>query len=118
MSLSEATIVALRADLQRLEAEHDALREKISAIRRLLGVQDPSGESDTSERELLRDVLLNIIKQQGPMKAAQVTGILRERGFIVPGKTDLHHRVYNEFFRLMRNGVVNRRKTGEFEIAM
>lgn len=117
MALSDTTIAALRADLKRLVDEQEELEDKIAAIRRLLEVVDPSGEEDPSERESLRDVLLAIIEARGPMKAAQVTGILRDRGFTVPGKTDLHHRVYNEFFRLMKAGVVNRRKTGEFEFA-
>lgn len=69
------------------------------------------------ERGALKNAILAILRTHKKMKAARVTTILRSREYQVAGKTDLHHRVYNELFRLYKAGVVRRNDdTGDFEV--
>lgn len=116
MPLSEATLRDLREELNDLLEEQQRIGARIQAIRNLLGDPVAVVGGSPEERVSLKDTILGIVGKE-PMKAAAVTAILRDYGYTVPGKTDLHHRVYNEMFRLMRTGILNRLPSGDFEVA-
>lgn len=115
MPLSESVLGELREELNELLEEQQRVGARIQAIRHLLGDPVAILAGSPEERASLKDTILGIVGKQ-PMKAADVTAILRDYGYTVPGKTDLHHRVYNEMFRLMRTGILHRLPTGEFEV--
>jgi hypothetical protein len=115
MPLSESTLAELRDELNELLDDQQRIGARIQAIRNLLGDPTAFVAGSPEERISLKDTILSYLTKK-PMRAAEVTAILRDYGFSVPGKTDLHHRVYNEMFRLMRTGVLRRLDTGEFEI--
>jgi hypothetical protein len=117
MPLSDAVIAELRAELEHLRAQEESIARRLKAIRLLLGESEAPSMESTTERGALKKVILDILRTHRKMKAAQVTTILRSREYQVAGKTDLHHRVYNELFRLYKAGVVRRNDgTGDFEM--
>lgn len=117
MSLSDAVISELRAELEDLRVQEESIAQRLRAIRLLLGESTTQSVESPPERGALKNAVLAILRTHKKMKAAQVTTILRSRDYQVAGKTDLHHRVYNELFRLYKAGVVRRNDdTGDFEV--
>lgn len=117
MSLSDAVMFELRAELEDLRAQEELIAQRLKAIRLLLGESTAQSMEPSAGRGALKNAILAILRTHKKMKAAQVTTILRSREYQVAGKTDLHHRVYNELFRLYKAGVVRRNEdTGDFEV--
>jgi hypothetical protein len=130
MPLSDATIIELRSELLSLKDRRRDLDRRISAIESLLG-SEPGGTAQGSLLPVephrvvepvpagLRASALQILaKSDRPMKAPEIAAVLLKQGFQNTASTSLSTRIYNDFYRLSKDGhVVKRDEDGRFILA-
>lgn len=133
--LSHAVTKELHAELKSIDSEIETLRERADAIRKVLGeppqltIRWPTGEmrpvpvritdaSIPSEYEgmTLREVVKSHLRKHPGWKAADVTQALRAEGYSRGGSTRFSHRVYNEIWRMQKDGLVEKDADGGFTL--
>lgn len=114
MALSENAVRELRAELRSIEEEIRALEASADALRQVLGEgQQVSllGEAMLPARpSSFKAMVVTVIRENPGIRVPAIKAILKERGWMPDGNTDLGHRVYNEVWR-MANKTMEVRKT-------
>lgn len=135
MSFSPAVLAELHAEVESLQKQRLDIDERIDAIRRLLGNKLPGQPSGRPARvpldtnaflalsepeppplptQTVKSVVFSVLKERPGVKAAAITKLLRERGYQTNGPTRLSHRVYNELWRMAKDGEVTKTPDGRF----
>jgi hypothetical protein len=119
MNLSKNTTKELQRELAALKLKRQQLDTKIAAVEAILTpevvpavplVVSPAGIRPTGsparpqnlpfKGQPLRAAIQTVMRQQPGLQPLLVTQALRDGGFDLHGKTDLHTRVYNELWRM------------------
>jgi hypothetical protein len=126
--LSRVVLAELQDELTRLAKEEEFIRQRIAAIRSILGMDlvdepdapqvtaaaivTPAAVTPKSVKALVKDVL----RERPGVKSAVVTRILKLRGFHPGGQTRITHRVYNEIWRMVKTGEAEKTEQGGFRL--
>jgi hypothetical protein len=130
MALSTAVMKELQAELTGIEGEITTLQERADAIRKVLGespqlvvrwtaprhgaIVRPQVIPQQYEGMTLRQVVSTKLKAHPGWKSADVTQALRKEGYSRGGSTRFSHRIYNEIWRMEKDGLVARDAKGGF----
>ena len=142
MPLSASAIAELDNELEDLRRQRTRLNERIQALEKILHIDrtpetaddgmltvvakivtDPPPSAQLPIRDLgmapwgaptVKSVVLGVLKENPGVKAAAITRILRSRNFRTNGPTRLSHRVYNELWRMARDGEITKTPDGRF----
>jgi hypothetical protein len=136
MPFSPAVLAELHTELERLQKQRLDIDDRIDAIRRVLGDKLPGQPSrvplnvellegliardalsqplPTPPTPTVKSVVFSVLKERPGVKAAAITKLLKERGFKTNGPTRLSHRVYNELWRMHRDGEITKTPDGRF----
>lgn len=134
MPFSPAARRELKEELARIEGERVRLGIRANAIRQIL-----EGEEQEQRSLLMLDEppapeplplvavpprpgtfkasVAAVIRERPGIRVPQITGVLRNRGWLPSGTTDLGHRVYNEVWRMLQRNEVRKDETGGLELA-
>jgi hypothetical protein len=134
MSLKKTTVTDLQRELRteqaqyvRLQAQCTKCGERIEVLKKILGKDRPRKTPISPARNVTQtrsrsgrgkwvtstDVI-NALRQHPGSKAAAITKAMREQGFKTKGR--LSHRVYNELWRLAREGRISKTSDGRFTL--
>ena len=98
-------VAQLEARLQWLKTRQDALRL----------ILDQETAPDAGLRQLgVRDAARAVLKEAGALKPAQVTQILRDRGYQFKGKMKPGARVGQELWAMAKSGTLSKNSAGEY----
>lgn len=129
MGLSASVIAELRGELDSLVAQRDHIEDRINAVKKVLGIESSAvvtRETPTVGRvkvqmafgkgKSVKTVVKDVLRANPGARAADVTSFLRQRGYTTGGGSSLSHRVYNEIWRMARDGEVRKNPDGGFTI--
>lgn len=107
----------LQEDIERFAEQTERLRKRYEAIAELLGDEPALAVPTDGFAEMgLRDAMRTVLKEAGILKPVQVTRILKARGFLNKGKTDLSVRVSNDLWKLAKVGQLQKNANGEYRL--
>ncbi|HXG88114.1 MAG TPA: hypothetical protein VNJ02_07245 [Vicinamibacterales bacterium] len=133
MTLNPSALAELRRAVAGLVAERALIDEGIAAIRRVLAHYDtaefpqrvplaaPADDQQPAKTDkyagmTMREVVSVHLRAHPGWKAADVTRVLRLEGYSRAGATRFSHRVYNEIWRMERDGLVTKNEHGGFHL--
>lgn len=137
MALNQTTLKALRNELASLLTKRRDIDVMIHSVQAVLSrfadssratngtttAGDPVSRTSPMvkrhcvKRGELRRCMLDILGSASPLSSARIASQLADRGIRIGGRTDLRHRVTKELARMRHAGLLDRRATGEYQIA-
>jgi hypothetical protein len=107
-------------------AQRDHIEDRINAIKKVLGIESSAvvtRETPTvgvqmafGKGKSVKTVVKDVLRDNPGARATDVTSFLRQRGYTTGGGTSLSHRVYNEIWRMARDGEVRKNPDGGFTV--
>src|SRR5687767_5747050 len=120
MPLSAIVLAELHAELEALQRQRRQFDERIEALQKILHIDTKPAEAHVPVTGILpmdmepkgpptvKAVVLGVLRENPGVKAAFITRVLRKRGYKTKGPTRLSHRVYNELWRMWRDGEITK----------
>ena len=115
----QAEQASVADEMAQLEARLKWLTTRQAALRLILQQEaaPPEQEAppDTGLRRLgVRDAVRAVLKEAGALKPAQVTRILRDRGYQLKGKMKPGARIGQEIWAMGKSGMLSKNSAGEY----
>ena len=135
MPLSAAVTKELQSELEEWKLLHQQAKEKIAALEAILASPRVTWQTKESTPVPPRDHDLNsnrgststdfsgfrasirgILANEPNVRPCTVIAALVDAGFVAGGKTTLETKVYNELYRMAKNGLLRKSKAGRYSL--